>query len=312
MSVTFWTIVSRSSVDATMAPTSPSFSVFARLFAGELLQAGAFRHIARDLRRADDLAARRSGSARPSAKCSAGCRPCAAEPFRSGRVFSPARILASTTSSSLCSSSGMSMRIDCPIASAAVYPNMRSAAGFHDVMMLVRSLVMMASSDDSTTAASRRLAIARLRAFADVASDLRRADDLPRIVVNRRDRQRNGDQRPVLPLTDRLEMGDGLTRPDPAEHHILFRLPVGRDDHANRLADRLCGCVAEHALGRTVPRRNRAVEILADDGVVRRFDDTGEMAKGEVVERWQHRMEGLADELTAGMRSAASERSQAF
>ena len=32
------------------------------------------------------------------------------------------------------------MRIDCPIASAAVYPNMRSAAGFHDVMMLFRSL----------------------------------------------------------------------------------------------------------------------------------------------------------------------------
>ena len=29
MSVTFWTIVSRSSVEATTAPTSPSFSVFA-------------------------------------------------------------------------------------------------------------------------------------------------------------------------------------------------------------------------------------------------------------------------------------------
>src|SRR6187455_2483181 len=102
-------------------------------------------------------------------------------------------------------------------------------------------------------------------------------------------------------------MRDGLPRPDPAENHILFRLPVGRDDHANRPADRLCGCVAEHALGRTVPRHNRAVEILADDGVVRRFDDTGEMAKGEVVERWQHRMDGLADELTAEMPSAASD-----
>ncbi len=50
------------------------------------------------------------------------------------------------------------MRIDCPIASAAVYPNMRSAAAFHDVMMLFRSFVMIASSDDSTTAASRRVA----------------------------------------------------------------------------------------------------------------------------------------------------------
>ena len=52
----------------------------------------------------------------------------------------------------------MSMRIDRPIASAAVYPNMRSAAEFHDVMTPFRSFVTIASSDDSTTAASRRVA----------------------------------------------------------------------------------------------------------------------------------------------------------
>ncbi len=48
------------------------------------------------------------------------------------------------------------MRTDFPIASASVYPNMRSAAGFQDVMMLSRFLVMMASSDDSINAANRR------------------------------------------------------------------------------------------------------------------------------------------------------------
>ena len=44
----------------------------------------------------------------------------------------PARIEASTVSSSDCRSSGMMRRIDEPIISSAVYPNMRSAASFHD------------------------------------------------------------------------------------------------------------------------------------------------------------------------------------
>ena len=43
------------------------------------------------------------------------------------------------------------------------------------------------------------------------------------------------------------------------------------------------GGVAEHALGRPVPGRDGAVQVLADDGVVRRLDDSGEMAKGDVV-----------------------------
>lgn len=45
----------------------------------------------------------------------------------------------------------MSIRIDCPTASSAVYPNIRSAARCHDVMVLFRSLLAIASSDDSTT-----------------------------------------------------------------------------------------------------------------------------------------------------------------
>ena len=180
------------------------------------------------------------------------------------------------------------MRIDCPIASAAVYPNMRSAAGFHDVMMLFRSFVMIASSDDSTTAASRRLASAACVAFADVARDLRRADHAARIVVNRRDRQRNRDERAVLPLPDRLEVRDRLTGADARQDHVFFGLAIGRDDHANRLADGLGGGVAEHAFGRPVPGRDDAVQILADDGVVRRFDDPGEMANCDVIRRWLH------------------------
>ena len=58
------------------------------------------------------------------------------------------------------------MRMDWPSASAAVYRNIRSAAGFHDVMTLWRSLVMIASSEDSITASNLRLtAAASLRSL---------------------------------------------------------------------------------------------------------------------------------------------------
>jgi hypothetical protein len=42
-----------------------------------------------------------------------------------------------------------------PIASAAVYPNIFVAAGFHDVTTPRRSLLTIASSDDSMIAARR-------------------------------------------------------------------------------------------------------------------------------------------------------------
>jgi hypothetical protein len=50
----------------------------------------------------------------------------------------------------------MMMRIDCPMASVAVYPNMRSAAAFDDRMIPFKSLLTMASSDESTILAKCR------------------------------------------------------------------------------------------------------------------------------------------------------------
>ena len=96
-------------------------------------------------------------------------------------------------------------------------------------MMLFRSLVMIASSDDSTTAASRRVADGALRPLADVARDLRRADDAARIVVNRRHGQRNRDQRAVLPLPDRLEVRHGLAGADARRGPCLLR-PADRQE----------------------------------------------------------------------------------
>ena len=54
------------------------------------------------------------------------------------------------------------------------------------------------------------------------------------------------------------------------------------------LPDRLRGGVAEHPLRRPVPGRDDAVQILADDGVVGRFNDPGEMSKPDVIWGWPH------------------------
>src|SRR4051812_17307082 len=56
----------------------------------------------------------------------------------------------------------MMIVIGFPITSSAVYPNIRSAARFHVVMIPLRSLLTIASSDDSTIAARRTAASGRL------------------------------------------------------------------------------------------------------------------------------------------------------
>ena len=181
------------------------------------------------------------------------------------------------------------MRIDLPIASASVYPNMRSAAGFHDVMMLFRSFVMIASSDDSTTAARRRRAIAARRPLADVARDFGCTDHATRIVQNGRHGQRDRDERPVLALTDGLKMSDRLfpreSGPEPVSSSgcrsagmiIRIDLPIASS--------------ALYPNMRSAARfqeRDDAVQVLADDRVVGRVDDASEMAKCDVVRRLLH------------------------
>src|SRR5690242_14291859 len=87
-------------------------------------------------------------------------------------------------------------------------------------------------------------------------------------------------------------MTHGLPAANTAEDEVLFLLAIGRDDHPDRASDGfLCG-VAKHALGCGVPRLNNAVEVLADDRVVRRFDDLGGMTTGEFLWGRDHKRLG--------------------
>jgi hypothetical protein len=68
----------------------------------------------------------------------------------------------------------------------------------------------------------------------------------------------------------------------PGEHLPLLVEAILGDDQRDVAADRLGGAVAEHSLGRRVPRRDDAVERLADDGVGRGVDDGGQSPLGGV------------------------------
>jgi hypothetical protein len=63
---------------------------------------------------------------------------------------------------------------------------------------------------------------------------------------------------------------------DPIDDRRFLVLAVRGDDHADRLADRLRRCIAEHAFSRWIPRKDDAVQVFADDRVIRRGDQRSE------------------------------------
>jgi hypothetical protein len=88
------------------------------------------------------------------------------------------------------------------------------------------------------------------------------------------------DQPTVFALADRVVLLDDARPCEPAQNDSLPRDPVGGYQLQNRLADDFMCRVAEDALGPHIPRRDDAVEVFADDGVVGRFNDRGEPGCG--------------------------------
>jgi hypothetical protein len=68
-------------------------------------------------------------------------------------------------------------------------------------------------------------------------------------------------------------MVDTLSTSDARQDMTLFILSIFGNNNGDRLTDRLSGSMAEDALGASVPACDYAVEILAYDRVVARFDD---------------------------------------
>ena len=130
--------------------------------------------------------------------------------------------------------------------------------------------------DDCRLMAGRQVG---LYAVGRVSRDLQGADDDAVVIVDWRDRQRNGNQCAVFPLANRIEMTHTLAVSDLREELVFFALAIFGNDHPDRPADRFLSGISENALGRAVPRSNRAIQVIADDSVVGRFDDSCEVAE---------------------------------
>jgi hypothetical protein len=94
------------------------------------------------------------------------------------------------------------------------------------------------------------------------------------VVVNGRHSQRYGDERPVLPWSNRLEMGDRPARPDVRQDHVFFGLATGRNDHPNRVTAGFRGGEAKHAFGRLIhevmtPFKSLLMMASSDDPTTR-------------------------------------------
>ena len=78
-------------------------------------------------------------------------------------------------------------------------------------------------------------------------------------------------------------MVDPLTAADAFEDSRFFVVAIGRNEHSHRLADRFLARVPEEALRATVPALNDAVDVFRKDGVVGRFDNSGQALRGFFV-----------------------------
>ena len=144
--------------------------------------------------------------------------------------------------------------------------------------MPCRSLLTMASSLESTIearcSASRCARWTRLRSRAIFEAPMISPAGAP----DRRHGQGDRDEGPVLPQPDGFEVIDRPRRAGwRARTWSSSDCRSAGMISADRPADDLGRGVAEQPLGGGVPRHDRPVQILADDRVVARLDDGGEM-----------------------------------
>ena len=185
------------------------------------------------------------------------------------------------------------MRIDRPIASAcgvAEHALRRRVPGGDDAVEVLGDDRVVRRFDhrgEPPAAASAALALA------DVARDLRRADDAARR------RRKSGETVSEIGISVpsfrwRIVSKCATAWPARMRARTSSSSPWRSAGMIIRIErpDRLGGGVAEHPLRGPVPRRDDAVQILADDGVVGRFDNFGEVSKGEIEGRFRHEIDG--------------------
>jgi hypothetical protein len=108
-----------------------------------------------------------------------------------------------------------------------------------------------------------------LPSFGDVAGHLRRPDHIAEMIAQRRHCQRHIDATAILGYAYGFVVIDALAQRQVRQDASLVLVQLWRNDQRDRPADRLFRLVAEDAHGASIPRRDDAIERLADDCIVR-------------------------------------------
>ena len=113
-------------------------------------------------------------------------------------------------------------------------------------------------------------------ALRDVTGNFRSTNNHAAAVSNRRNRRRNVDPRAILPHAHGFEMLHALAPSNARQNVGLLIHPIRREKHQHGFAHGFCCRVAKYFLGAAIPGVDRPVKILADNGVIRGFDNSGQ------------------------------------
>ena len=94
-------------------------------------------------------------------------------------------------------------------------------------------------------------------------------------IINWRHGQRDIEQRSILAAAHGFVVLEALAATDAFQNSRFFILTVRRNQNRNGFSDDFVGPVAEKMLGSFVPTRDFSVEILADNRVARRLNNSG-------------------------------------
>jgi len=117
----------------------------------------------------------------------------------------------------------------------------------------------------------------------NVSGYLGRTDDIAGEIADRGYRDRELQLSPVLGNAHRIEMINPLSALELVDDLDLFVLQSFGDDPEDGLANHFLGSVAKNALGAPIPGDNDAVEVLANDRIIRRRNNGREPLRVDVI-----------------------------
>ena len=121
----------------------------------------------------------------------------------------------------------------------------------------------------------------------DIPRDFGCTNHLAGAVLHGGDGNRNVNKRSIFAATHGLKVLDPLAQADAPENVWFLVVTIWWDDREDGRANHLFGRVAKESLCTLVPAGDNAIEVFADDGVVRALDDRGEQAgSGEPRDRF--------------------------